>query len=240
MAKVRKPTIDELNSWGIDSHDQYLKLKAWAEEKGIPKKERDLRKASLFEYIKDTREYYEADAPIDKHEQAAILAAALQEELEVIEASLDETDARRNELIKQMRSLEKELERAEARTVPFQARINTLSPQWRKQWVRFYDKFREDDLKTKSEAAALAWAQIKRHCVKEGKTWSCPPWDTAFPHLSKRVKKARKAYAELEAKEKPQERMKGAPVVRKPQAKKKAAKKKPKLSRPRPKRKKKT
>jgi DNA repair exonuclease SbcCD ATPase subunit len=195
MARFRKPTRDELNRWAKVDVDRYLETKEWAAQSGLQKGEKDYRRQELYELVELMREHYGADTPLEKYEQQAARAEALREQLENLQYDLEENEEEHQRLLEEIAEMEKEAERAERMSVPFKARIGTLHPDWQKEWVRTYDMHREENLKGKSEAAALAWAAIKVHCFKDGDDWACPPHKDVFGKKATSKKKASKKKA---------------------------------------------
>jgi hypothetical protein len=126
--------------------------------------------------------------PRSNQEIAAALAEVLENELAEVKAELKKNTKLKYELRKRVRDLEDGISRAKRKSKPVKARIKTLTPAWQRQWVSYYDEHIEDG-KTKPEAAALAWARIKVHCVKnDAGEWDCQPHEKVF---RKKLREAR-------------------------------------------------
>lgn len=139
--------------------------------------------------------------PLTKEEIEAERADQLMIEMEWREASLAEHDAERTRIKAGIRDLEQQIRTAKRLSVKQRARIYTLDRKWRRQWVKEYERFRGDG-KDKKYAAALAWSQIKVHCVKgKDNKWSCPPWESIF-RTGKKVHKGKVIYTRPKSKRK--------------------------------------
>jgi hypothetical protein len=173
---------------------------------------------SFPELARTEAEDYE---PLSEHEVQAARAEELVRELEWRRDQHDKAARERADLAKEIRRLKQEIKTAKRLSKEQRARINTLETKWRRQWVKLYDGFRADNF-PKSEAAALAWSQIKIHCVKPvgEDQWVCPPWESVFAQVEegapmpkgKRVvftKKAKKKAKKKTAKKKGAQRSKG-------------------------------
>ena len=139
--------------------------------------------------------------PLTKEEVEAERADQLMIEMEWREEALAEHDAEKSRMKAGIRDLEQQIRTAKRLSVKQRARIYTLNRKWRRQWVKFYDRFREDG-KPKKDSAALAWSQIKVHCKKNADNkWVCPPWEAIF-RTGKKVHKGKVIYTRSKSKRK--------------------------------------
>jgi len=154
---------------------------------------------------KEAEKSAKAWEPLRPEEIQAERAEQLLIDLEWAEEDLAEHGKEKTRLKEAIRDLEQQVKTAKRLSVKQRARINTLDRQWRRQWVKEYERFREDG-KDKQYAAALAWSQIKVHCKKaEDDVWECPPWRSIYkegiasggvtytPAKGKKPKKKKKA-----------------------------------------------
>jgi len=125
---------------------------------------------------KEAEEAAKAWEPVSAEEIQAERAEQLLIELEWAEEGLDEHGRKKTVLKEEIRDLKQQIKTAKRLSVKQRARINTLERKWRRQWVKEYERFREDG-KDKGYAAALAWSQITVHCKQAGDDlWEYPPW----------------------------------------------------------------
>jgi hypothetical protein len=130
--------------------------------------------------------------PLSKEEVQAERASQLLIELENAKARLGEHDDEREHLKEAISDLKKELKTAKRLSKKQRARINTLEPKWRKQWVKYYDENRAAG-KSQQYASALAWTRIKIHCRKdEDQIWRCPEWESVYKQRPKHPKRPKK------------------------------------------------
>jgi cation transport regulator ChaB len=139
--------------------------------------------------------------PLTKAEVEAERADQLMIEMEWREEALAEHDAEKAKMKAEIRGLEKQIRTAKRLSLKQRARIYTLDRKWRRQWVKYYDRFREDG-KPKKDAAALAWSQVKVHCKKgDDNNWVCPPWEAIF-RTGKKVHGGKVVYKRAKRKKK--------------------------------------
>jgi hypothetical protein len=182
----------------------------------------------LVRYIQE-RDVELPPEPRSNQEVAAAFVEVLENELALVKEALRENRKAKFELRKRVRDLEDGISKAKRKTKPFKARIKTLTPAWQRQWVSYYDEHIADG-KPKPEAAALAWARIKVHCVKNSQgEWNCEPHEKVF---KKKLKEARELRRELAGKPKPVKpaTRRGAKKGRKKTGKKKGRRAAPKTS----------
>ena len=130
--------------------------------------------------------------PLPEHERQAERADQLLILLERAQDDLKDHAEEGREIKAQIRDLKQQLKTAKRLSVPQRARINTLDRKWRRQWVKYYDEYREGG-KPKQDAAALAWSRIKIHCSKlPDDEWRCPPWEDVLGPKARRKKRKKK------------------------------------------------
>ncbi len=188
------PTEKELKEWPKDVVSIYEHLSGVAELSGLDKGEVRQFKKRRDSFVKHVREQMDEDAPAPAtpYDTYKLMAENLKFELESLEQELDVYDEKKKETRDRIKVLEKDIRSAKRKSKPFKARIKTLPSKWQKHWVVTYDKHREDG-KPKSDASALAWAQVKVHCTRqEPGTWSCPDWEEIFKETAKETAKAKK------------------------------------------------
>lgn len=189
------PTKKEMKEWPTEVVAIYDHLSSTLDLPDLDKSEiRDFTKRR-DQFVKHVREQMdeEAPAPSSPYDNYKWMAENLKYELESLEQELDVYDERKKETRERIKVLEKEIRAAKRKSKPFKARIKTLPGKWQRHWVVTYDEQREAG-KPKSEAAALAWAQVKVHCTREGPgTWSCPDWEKTFKKTAKETAKTKKA-----------------------------------------------
>jgi len=118
--------------------------------------------------------------PLSPEEIQAERADQLLIELEQEQERLEAHGLEGTEIRKSIRDLKRQAKTAKRLSVKQRARINTLDRQWRRQWVKEYDRFRAAG-KDKKYASALAWSQVKVHCKKASDgVWECPPWRSVY------------------------------------------------------------
>jgi len=197
-----EPTKKELKEWPEVVVSIYEHLASVSELPGLDKDESRQFTKRRDRFVKHVREQMdeEAPAPATPYDTYKLLAENLKFELESLEQELDVYDEKKKEARERIKVLEKEIRSAKRKSKPFKARIKTLPRKWQKHWIVTYDDHRESG-KSKSEASALAWAQVKVHCtrLKPG-TWSCPAWEKTFKETAKETADTKKALEKAQKK----------------------------------------
>lgn len=196
------PTAKELKEWPEVVVAIYDHLASVAELPELDKGESKRFSKRRDQFVKHVREQMdeEAPAPATPYDTYKWLAENLKFELESLEQELDVYDEKKKDTRERIKVLEKEIRAAKRKSKPFKARIKTLPRKWQKHWIVTYDGHRESG-KSKSEASALAWAQVKVHCtrLKPG-TWSCPSWEKTFKETALETAETKKALEKAQKK----------------------------------------
>lgn len=140
--------------------------------------------------------------PAQRKEMQRILIRQLDEQVKAAKVAIREstkaTATHRRELAELQRRLKEA--KAELKKKSKRAQLQRLPPKWRKIWVGVYDDAISRGV-GKGTAAAIAWARVKRYCVKSDDVgeWICMPINRAEEEA---IRMATKKAKDLESKTK--------------------------------------
>jgi hypothetical protein len=133
--------------------------------------------------------------PAQRKELQRVLIRQLKDQVRDAKGAIRDSKKATARHRRELQELEKRLREAEAelRKKPRRAQLQRLPKKWKAHWIEVYDERRASGV-DKGTAAAIAWANIKRYCVKseEDGEWICFPYDKAFEEsVMKTTKRAK-------------------------------------------------
>jgi hypothetical protein len=132
--------------------------------------------------------------PAQRKEMQQILLGQLTEQVAETKAAIKASRNTTAEHRRRLKELEKRVRevRAELKKKPKRAQIKGLPKDWKAHWVQVYDDMRERGI-AKADASAIAWANVKRYCVKDPQfgQWACAEYKDVFEEIKKTTKSAK-------------------------------------------------